>query len=195
MTEITLDKKTLEALALDSRIDILKALKQRRKTQAELSRELKLSAPTISEHLNKMIKAGLVKKKKQGKKWIYYELTEKGSHIIQPKTTTAFVFALSLSIVLMFIGAYSLVFMQTGTMAAADLGEQSFKAIDNLTDMALTTGASVPELADETEPVNDFRTEEITGLNEEKFDLNISIALMIAGLAILLTAIQRYKKR
>ena len=35
MTEITLDKKTFEALALDSRIDILKALKERRKTQAE----------------------------------------------------------------------------------------------------------------------------------------------------------------
>ena len=112
MTEITLDKKTLEALALDSRIDILKALKQRRKTQAELARELKLSAPTISEHLSKMIKAGLVKKEKQGKKWIYYKLTEKGSQIIQPRVTTAFVFALSLSIVLMFIGAYSLVFMQ-----------------------------------------------------------------------------------
>jgi len=210
MTKITLDKKTFEALAVDSRINILKALKKRRKTQAELSKELKLSAPTISEHLNKIMKAGLIKKKKQGKKWIYYELTEKGKNIIEPKVTTAFVFALSLSIVLMFIGAYSLVFMQ----APIETGE--FKTTQNLTSnynnsTEITTGIEGIQQEDLTETSTgiagiqqDNLTENTTSYEKGKIlqtanveiktlNKKIPIILIIIGLILFIISLKTKK--
>ena len=48
-----IDRKTLKALGAETRMDILKSLSNRRKTPSELSRELKLSPPTILEHLSK----------------------------------------------------------------------------------------------------------------------------------------------
>jgi len=108
MDDIILDRETFKALAIDSRVDILKSLKERRKTASELSKELKLSVPTISEHLAKMKSAGLILKKPQGKKWIYYELTSKGTKILNPKPTTLFTFALSVSIILIVVASLNL---------------------------------------------------------------------------------------
>ena len=110
MDEIVLDKKTFEALAMESRVKILKSLKERRKTQSELSKELALAPSTISEHLEKMLEAELVAKKKDHHKWIYYELTEKGQHILSPQKASVFVFALSLTLFLVFIGYVFLTF-------------------------------------------------------------------------------------
>lgn len=104
--EIILDKRTFEALAIDTRVDILKSLKERNKTASELSKEMKLAVSTVSEHLDKMKKASLIKRKEDHRKWVYYQLTEKGRNIISPKSTSVFVFALSISIFLIVIGMY-----------------------------------------------------------------------------------------
>jgi DNA-binding transcriptional ArsR family regulator len=113
-----LDKRTFEALAMESRIKILKALKERRKTQSELSKELSLAPSTVSEHLEKMLDAGLIARKKDHHKWIYYELTEKGQHILSPQKASVFVFALSMTLFLVFIG-YMFVTFTTGSFRAA----------------------------------------------------------------------------
>jgi len=118
MDEIVLDKKTFEALAMDSRVKIMKALKERRKTQAELSKELSLAPSTISEHLEKMVEATLIARKKDHHKWIYYELTEKGRHILAPEKASVFVFALSLTLVVAVFAYLFLTFM-TGSLSAA----------------------------------------------------------------------------
>ena len=107
MNEVTLDRKTFEALAIDSRVNILKSLKQRRKTQAELSKEMKLAASTISEHLDKMLNAELIRREEQGKKWIYYALTEKGRSIVEPRQSSVFVFSLGISLILIFAGMFT----------------------------------------------------------------------------------------
>ena len=117
MDEIVLDKRTFEALAMESRIKILKTLKERRKTQSELSKELSLAPSTVSEHLEKMLNAGLIARKKDHHKWIYYELTEKGQHILSPQKASVFVFALSLTLFLVFIG-YLFVTFTTGSFKA-----------------------------------------------------------------------------
>ena len=114
MDEIILDKKTFKALAIDTRVDILKSLNKRRKTASELSKELHLSVPTIAEHLEKMRKANLVKKEKQGKKWVYYALTIKGTKILSPKVSSVFVFALTVSLALILIGSLN-IFTLVGT--------------------------------------------------------------------------------
>jgi len=118
MDEIVLDKRTFEALAMESRIKILKALKERRKTQSELSKELALAPSTVSEHLEKMLEAELVERKKDHHKWIYYELTDKGQHILSPQKASVFVFALSLTLFVIFLG-YIFFTFTTGAFRAA----------------------------------------------------------------------------
>ena len=118
MDEIVLDRRTFEALAMESRIKILKALKERRKTQSELSKELVLAPSTVSEHLEKMLEAGLIVRKKDHHKWIYYELTEKGQHILSPQKASVFVFALSLTLFVVFLG-YAFITFTTGAFKAA----------------------------------------------------------------------------
>ena len=82
---ITLDKESFKALAVDTRIDILKTLGSRRHTQSEVASELELSVPTIKEHLDALVKAGLVERHDEGRKWVYYSLTKKGRAILNPE--------------------------------------------------------------------------------------------------------------
>jgi len=83
-SNVEFSKKELKALLCDSRIKILKSLKKRRKTLAELSRELSLSKSTVHEHLTKLMEVGLVEKKvNPSRKWVYYELTEKGHSFLR----------------------------------------------------------------------------------------------------------------
>lgn len=114
--EIILDKKTFEALAIDTRVDILKSLKKRNKTASELSKELKLAVSTVSEHLDKMKKANLIKRKEDHRKWVYYQLTEKGKSIVSPTDkTSVFIMALSISLLMIVLGFYWLSSMGAGT--------------------------------------------------------------------------------
>ena len=81
--KITLDRKILRALSSDTRVNILKSLNIRPMTVSELSRILNLPKSTIHENLEKLIDAGLVKKRKsEGRKRVYYELTEKGRRLL-----------------------------------------------------------------------------------------------------------------
>lgn len=79
--EIVVTRDVLKAIGADSRVSILKSLGERQKTQSELADELKLSAPTILEHLERLVAAGLVEKLEEGRKWKYYRLTATGKRI------------------------------------------------------------------------------------------------------------------
>ncbi|MBD3361967.1 metalloregulator ArsR/SmtB family transcription factor [Candidatus Woesearchaeota archaeon] len=83
--KITLDSSTFKALASGTRVKILKTLEKRNHTQSELSVVLDMSIPTIKDHLKEMEQAGLVKRKEEGRKWIYYSLTEKSKCILDPE--------------------------------------------------------------------------------------------------------------
>ena len=76
--KITIDKDTLKAIASDTRLNILKQLDKKKHTLSDLSKSLKLSGPTIKEHLDVLSKAGLVRKEASLRKWKYYSLTLKG---------------------------------------------------------------------------------------------------------------------
>src|SRR5256714_5968794 len=82
--KITLDQESFRALASDVRVDVLKRLDARRETVTDLSNLLGLSKPTLLEHLEKLQSAGLVKRVDEGRKWIYYELSDKGRKILHP---------------------------------------------------------------------------------------------------------------
>jgi len=44
-----------------------------------------MSVPTVKEHLSALEKAGLVKRHEEGRKWIYYSLTEKSKCVLDPE--------------------------------------------------------------------------------------------------------------
>lgn len=188
MAEITLDKKTFEALAIDSRVKIMKSLKQRRKTQSELAKELGIAASTVSEHLDKMGDAGLIIRKNQGKKWVYYELTEKGATIVSPVKTSVFVFALSVSLILMFSGlflAYSS-FQPMASFAAAPITGGAQKTLSDAT----TTGAATTGTDSEQLSVTATSYVRHEYLDAEK----LGVILGVAGIIMLMMAF-RYKQR
>jgi DNA-binding transcriptional ArsR family regulator len=99
-----IDRKTLKALAADTRLEILKSLSKRRKMPSELSKELKLATSTITEHLDRLEEADLIRREETGHKWIYYQLTEKGENLIRPKVPVQFILVLSVSVIIILAG-------------------------------------------------------------------------------------------
>ncbi|MBU0953164.1 MAG: winged helix-turn-helix domain-containing protein [Nanoarchaeota archaeon] len=89
--KITLDRETFKTLASGSRIDLLKALSERRKTLSELSKELKMASSTTSEHLTQLVAAELIQQHDDGHKWKYYELTRKGRSVLYPGETQVYI--------------------------------------------------------------------------------------------------------
>lgn len=114
---ITLDQESFKALASEVRVDILKKLDERRQTVTDLSALLALSKPTLLEHLEKLQAAGLVKRVDEGRKWIYYELSQKGRKLLHPEKV-AIVLALSSAVALAAIGIVLLLFLSTGVFSA-----------------------------------------------------------------------------
>ncbi len=101
--KITLDQESFRALASDVRVEVLKRLDARRETVTDLSNLLALSKPTLLEHLEKLQSAGLVKRVDEGRKWIYYELSDKGRKILHPERV-AITLALGTAVALALIG-------------------------------------------------------------------------------------------
>jgi DNA-binding transcriptional ArsR family regulator len=105
--KITLDQESFRALASDVRVEILKRLDVRRETVTDLSNLLSLSKPTLLEHLEKLQSASLVKRVDEGRKWIYYELSEKGRKILHPERV-AITVALAAAVLLAAVGIFYL---------------------------------------------------------------------------------------
>ncbi len=110
---ITLDQESFKALASEVRVDILKKLDERRQTVTDLSNLLGLSKPTLLEHLEKLQAAVLVKRVDEGRKWIYYELSDKGRKVLHPERVSI-VLALSSAAGLAAIGMVYLVSLSLG---------------------------------------------------------------------------------
>ncbi|MEM0437858.1 MAG: winged helix-turn-helix domain-containing protein [Candidatus Micrarchaeia archaeon] len=85
MAEVRIDRELLRAIGADTRIEILKCLARGRHTPTMLADKLRLSTPTVLEHLEKLIEAGLVKRIDEGRKWKYYALTEKGESLVSAR--------------------------------------------------------------------------------------------------------------
>jgi len=82
--KILIDKDTLKAIVVDTRMNILKLLSEKKRTQTEISDDLNLSAPTVAEHLKVLESAGLISKEETDRKWKYYSLTNKGRRLVEP---------------------------------------------------------------------------------------------------------------
>ncbi len=126
--EITLDKEVFKALAGDTRISVMKSLRERRKTQSELAKEIGIAAPTVKEHIDILARAGLVREIDDGHKWKYIELTVKGKSLLEPQDKRILVL-LGTSLVGV-VGAGVLAYSQLQQFAAAS-ASSSFSLAQN----------------------------------------------------------------
>jgi len=74
------DRETLKAVSSETRADILKILNKKDHTLSDISEKLKLSNPTVKEHLDILSRNQLIKKEDTDRKWKYYSLTSKGKY-------------------------------------------------------------------------------------------------------------------
>jgi DNA-binding transcriptional ArsR family regulator len=123
--KITLDKEVFKTLASGTRVDILKSLDIRRKTLTELSKQFGMSVSTVKEHLDNLVKVGLIEQIDEGYKWKYYELTAKGKSILHPEDRKIWILLSISSIAMIGIGYdllrsfYGTVFARGGGYVAA----------------------------------------------------------------------------
>lgn len=93
---VELDKKSLFALASDTRLDILRALQPMRRTVTQLSDALDIDKAAIHRHLKKMEEGGLVKRY-EDHGFVYYGLSWKARDLMSPNENTKIVILLSAS--------------------------------------------------------------------------------------------------
>lgn len=100
-----IDRDVLKALSTDTRMDILKMLKDGKRMPSDVAKRLGKSDATIVEHLQTMMDAGLVKKATApDKKWVFYSLTERGMGIVS-NNSRQLVIILSISMLALGLGA------------------------------------------------------------------------------------------
>ena len=117
---ITLDRESFKALASEVRVEVLKQLETRRMTVTDLSNAMNLAKPTLLEHLERLVSAGLVTKLDEGRKWIYYELTRRGRTILHPHQVKIMI-SLALSFVLVGAGIVAVLLAATNTYGNGSL--------------------------------------------------------------------------
>ena len=176
-----LDRDVLKVLSADTRMDIIKELATGSKTPSDLSKKLGKSGATIVEHLDALIKSGLVKEIEQpGKKWIYYTLTERGQGIVSSKSRRLLII-LGISMLSIAGGFFSL-----GRYLGTYRLSQITKASDLTQRIAEESQAlAVPAVAQTIDKINPVQ------INY----LYISIAFILIGfLGVLFYIIKKHKR-
>ncbi|MFA4887640.1 MAG: ArsR family transcriptional regulator [Candidatus Nanoarchaeia archaeon] len=83
--DFTFTSTTFKTLSSDIRVKILKSLQRHSLTQTDLAAHLRLTIPTIKEHLDLLTEEGLIYREEE-RKWKYYKLTSKGRTLLEPET-------------------------------------------------------------------------------------------------------------
>jgi DNA-binding transcriptional ArsR family regulator len=102
--KIIINKDTLFSLSSSPRIDILKLLNGQQRTLGELAKMASLSRANTYYHLKKLIDCDLVIPIETGNIWIYYKLTERGKHLIQPDEGDHIVFMIATGLISYSVG-------------------------------------------------------------------------------------------
>lgn len=189
---IVLDDKSFKALSADSRIGILKSLNERRRTLSELSQKLDLGNSTIKEHCDILVDAELIKQIDEGRKWKYYELTQKGKQIITPSLMEEVkvlillcfgVFAIGGIIMMMTMGLQSSFF---STAESGSFENTQLRTMDSLSTPALTKALATDSVigAGNEEPIDFMMTNAASSeITQEFYAMSVLIS-MVMGIVI-----------
>ncbi len=93
---VELDKKSLFALASDTRLEILRSLQPMRRTVSQLSESLGIDKAAVHRHLKKMEEGELVKRY-EDHGFVYYGLSWKARDLLSPNENTKIIILLSTS--------------------------------------------------------------------------------------------------
>ncbi len=127
MEEIKLSRPEFKALASETRAGIIKLLRGRNHTLTEMSKKLKLAAPTVKQHLGILEKADLIEELDEGRKWKYYRLTRKSKNIFLHETPINVFIVLGVSMIALVGLLYSFISMvENQAMSFAVKGGQMF---------------------------------------------------------------------
>jgi ArsR family transcriptional regulator, arsenate/arsenite/antimonite-responsive transcriptional repressor len=111
MSKITLDIEDFKILGSETRLDILRAIDKKNMSLKDISDVTKLHETTVHEHLTKLINSGFVNKKaREGHKWVYYNLSWKGSCLLHPDNTNVIVM-FTTTITILFVGIIGLILL------------------------------------------------------------------------------------
>jgi DNA-binding transcriptional ArsR family regulator len=102
---VELDKKSLFALASDTRVDILKSLQPMRRTVTQLAESLGIDKAAVHRHLKKLEEGGLVKRY-EDHGFVYYGLSWKARDLMSPTENTKVIVLLSSSWIFILIAAF-----------------------------------------------------------------------------------------
>jgi len=94
--KVELDKKSLFALASDTRLEILHSLQPMRRTVTQLSESMNIDKAAVFRHLKKMEDGGLVKRF-EDHGFVYYGLSWKARDLLSPNENTKIIILLSSS--------------------------------------------------------------------------------------------------
>ena len=103
--KVELDKKSLFALASDTRLEILKSLQPMRRTVSQLAETLDIDKAAVHRHLKKMEEGGLVQRY-EDHGFVYYGLSWKARDLISPGENTRIIIMLSCSWILIGMVAF-----------------------------------------------------------------------------------------
>ncbi|MEK6860629.1 MAG: winged helix-turn-helix domain-containing protein, partial [Nanoarchaeota archaeon] len=178
------DRDVLKVLSVDTRMDILKELSQGSRTPSDLSKKFGKSSSTIVEHLETLVKAGLVKKIEQpGRKWIYYTLTERGEGIVSSKSGRL-VIILGTSLLSIAAGFFSL---------SKYTNQYSVNQISKAADAVAQKAAEESQAL--TAPAIAQTIQGVTELTLSSVYLYVAIALFLLGLfGIMFYIIKQHKR-
>ncbi len=173
--ELKFDASELKILASDTRVEILKKLKERNYTVSELAQKLGHSKSTLHEHVSRLVEASLVEKADNyTDKWVYYQLSRRGKGLFVDNTKRVVVV---LSLLLLIVGGMQLIYFFN---ALPLLGPQGMQFISTMGE------AQIPALSSETlakstaieqpipESENALGSRELEGLGGEPAGIAVS---------------------
>lgn len=81
--EISVTVRALHALTSSGRMAVLKCLRTRRMTAAEVATSAKMRKSSAHKHLVRLATAGFVLRHDDDRVWVYYSLTPQGRHLVE----------------------------------------------------------------------------------------------------------------
>ena len=169
--KILIDKETLKAIAVDTRLNILKLLLKKKYTLSDIAEILGLGNSTVKEHLDILSKAGLIKKEDTERKWKYYSLTFKGKMLIEPKEIKvlfAFITTAIAAVGMAFVFAKNFLMKEAQTFAAEAPRALTYEAVEAAKETVVEEGAGIVQLA-----------EVITGTQIPSYNLSIIMFVVL----------------
>lgn len=140
--KVELDRRSLFALASDTRLEMLKALQTNRRTVSQLAEVLGIDKAAVYRHLKKLEEGGLVTRT-EDHGFVYYALTWKSRDILNPNDRTKIVILISSSLVCV-LAMVAVVFLASSTSSVlwADTN-----GLDERTTETGTEGGPEPTIA------------------------------------------------